>query len=451
MRNALYMVVFGACLVSAAPTKVTYHKDVEPILQKSCQGCHRPGEAAPMSFLTYQDTRPWAKAMRAAVLTKKMPPWFADPKYGHFSNDRTLSQPVIDTLVAWVDAGAPEGDPKDAPKPLDFVEGWAIGKPDLIIEMPKAFSVPASGKIAYQYIITPSGLTEDRWVQAAEIRPGDRSVLHHVQAHAIPATSNSAKSGKIGEFLDADAIDQATIKRTEVALAGGKVPDMFHSGGSGEFLAGYTPGSVPMVLQPGRAKLIKAGSLILFQLHYTASGKATTDRSRLGIIFAKEPPAEHVKTVNVQNFAFTIPPGVDNYPIVARARLTRDITIVNLRPHMHGRGKDFEYRAIYPTGESEIIMRVPRWDFAWQMTYYLDKPKMLPKGTIIEVLGHFDNSANNPNNPDPAALVVYGEQTWNEMLGGLIDVSLDPREAPPELFETVPVKKEISQASTSSK
>ena len=202
-----------------------------------------------------------------------------------------------------------------------------------------------------------------------------------------------------------------------------------------------------MVLKPGQAKLIKAGSMIMFQLHYTASGKAVNDRSRLGLIFAKERPQEHIKTVNVQNFAFTIPAGADNYPIAARARLTRDITIVNLRPHMHGRGKDFEYRAIYPTGESEILMRVPRWDFGWQLTYNLEQPKLLPKGTIIEVLGHYDNLVNNPNAADPTALVVYGEQTWNEMLGGLIDVALDPHEKAPELFESVPAKREGTQAS----
>jgi mono/diheme cytochrome c family protein len=421
---------------STAALTPTFHKSVEPILQARCQGCHRPGEVAPMSFLTYGETRPWAKAIRAAVVQKKMPPWFADPHYGKFSNDQRLSQAELDTLVAWADSGAIEGDIKDAPKPREFVDGWSIGKPDVIIEVPKAFHVPAEGRVAYQYIAVASGFTEDKWVQAAEIRPGNRAVVHHVQAHAISPDSPSAKI--LGEFLDADAIDQRVIARTEKALAGGPMPNQFDSGLGGEYIQGYTPGAQPLDTKPGQAKLIKAGSVILFQLHYTSSGKAGSDQSRLGLVFAKQPPTERLHTVNVQNFAFDIPPMVDNYSISARARLTRDMKIVTLRPHMHFRGKDFEYRAIYPTGESEVLMRVPRWDFNWQMTYYLETPKVLPKGTIIEVLGHYDNSPNNPFNPDPKARVLYGEQTWNEMLGGLIDVALDPYTQSPQFFESVP-------------
>jgi hypothetical protein len=421
---------------ATATAKVTFHKNVEPILQANCQGCHRPGETAPMSLLSYNEARPWAKAIRAAVVQKKMPPWFADPHYGKFSNDRRLSQGDIDTLVAWADSGAIEGDAKDAPKPLEFPDGWSIGKPDMIIEMPKAFNVPAEGKVAYQYIAVASGLTEDKWVQAAEIRPGNRSVVHHVQAHAISPDSPNARN--LGEFLDADAIDQRVITRTEKALAGGPMPNQFDSGLGGEYIQGYTPGAQPLNTKPGQAKLIKAGSVIFFQLHYTSSGKAGSDRSRLGLVFAKEPPAERLHTINVQNFAFDIPPMVDNYAISARARLTRDMKIVTLRPHMHFRGKDFVYTAYYPTGESEVLLKVPRWDFNWQMTYYLETPKVLPKGTIIEVLGHYDNSPNNPANPDPKARVLYGEQTWNEMLGGLIDVALDPSANSPQFFESVP-------------
>lgn len=423
-------------LSTASLAKPTFHKNVEPILQARCQGCHRPGEAAPMSLLTYSDARPWAKAIRAAVVQRKMPPWFADPHYGKFSNDPSLSKSEIDTLAAWVDGGAPEGDPKDAPRPLTFADGWTIGKPDVIIEMPKAFNVPATGKIPYQYIAVASGFTEDKWVQAAEVRPGDRAVVHHVQAHAISPNSQNAKI--LGEFLDANAIDERVIARTEKALAGGPVPDQFDSGLGGEYISGYTPGAEPLDMKPGQAKLIKAGSVIFFQLHYSASGKATSDRSRLGLIFAKQPPKERLHTVNVQNFAFDIPPMVDNYPVVARARLTRDMTIESLRPHMHFRGKDFVYRALYPTGETEILLNVPHWDFNWQLTYHLVKPKILPKGTIIEVVGDYDNSPNNPFNPDPKARVLYGEQTWNEMMGGLIDVVLNPDEKSPQFFESVP-------------
>ena len=419
---------------------VTYHKDVAAVLQKNCMVCHRPGEAAPMSLLTYKDTRPWAKSIRAAVIQKKMPPWFADPAHGRFSNERTLSKAEIDTIVRWVDAGAPEGDPKDGPKALEFVDGWTMGTPDVVFEMPKAFTVPAEGKVPYQYISVATNFKEDRWVKSAEIRPGNRAVVHHIQAHAIPADRPSIK-GRIGEFLDADAIDRNVIELTEKALAGKIVRPQFHSGIEGEYLQGYTPGSVPLELKPGEAKLVKAGSVILFQLHYTTTGKVEMDRSKVGLIFSKDPPSRRIHTANVQNFAFTIPPRTDNYPVVARARATRDLTVTSLRPHMHFRGKSIQYKVTYPTGESEILLRLPRWDFNWQLTYTLEKPKLLPKGTVIELLGIYDNSANNPFNPDPNALVVYGEQTWNEMLGGLMDVALDPNGPNPELFEAVEEKR----------
>jgi mono/diheme cytochrome c family protein len=339
--------------VQAAST-VTYHKDVEAILQKNCLTCHRPGEATPMSMLTYKETRPWAKAIRAAVIRRKMPPWFADPAHGQFRNDRRLSQAEIDTVVQWVDAGAPEGDTKDAPKPLEIVEGRTIGTPDAIFEMPKAFMIPATGKVPYQYITVPTHFTEDKWVQAAEIRPGNRAVVHHIQAHAVPGDRPSLK-GKIGEFLDAEAIDKRTIETTQAALEGKLTRPQFHSGVEGEYLQGYTPGSISLDLKPEEAKLVKAGSVILFQLHYTSSGKEETDQSPVGLIFAKEPPMLRIHTANVQNFAFTIPPPVDDYPVSARARTTRDLTVVNLRPHMHFRGKSIEYKVTYPSGESEIL------------------------------------------------------------------------------------------------
>ena len=397
-----------------------------------------------MSFLTYAETRPWAKSIRSAVLQKNMPPWFADPAHGEFSNDRRLSKTEIDTLVKWVDSGAVEGNPGDAPKPIKFADAWNMGKPDILFEMPKAFTVPATGKVPYQYIAVATNFTEDKWVAAAEIRPGNRAVVHHIQAHAIPA-DRPLLQGKLGQFLDADKIDQRTIALTEAALAGKVERPQFHSGVDGEYLQGYTPGSVALDLKPGQAKLIKAGSVILFQLHYTAIGKEATDQSKVGLIFAKDPPAQRIHTVNVQNFAFTIPPRADDFPVAAQARVTRDITIVNLRPHMHSRGKDIQVSAIYPTGESEILLRLPRWDFNWQMTYTLQSPKLLPKGTIIEVLGHYDNSANNPANPDPNARVVYGEQTWNEMLASLIDISLDPEMKSPEVFEPVIAQPVVSR------
>ena len=421
-----------AVLANAA---VTFHKDVEPILQKRCQGCHRPGEAAPMSFLSYPDARPWAKAIRNAVLQGKMPPWLADPAHGKFANDSSLSAREREVLAAWADAGAPRGDPKDAPAPLRFTEGWSIGQPDVVIEMAKGFAVPASGTVPYQYIIVPTHFTEDKWIQAAEIRPGDRSVLHHVWAFARPPDSAVWKTQPVGEFIDVEALER---QRRAARKPGAPDPDMFSSGLGMDAIQSYTPNSVAVRHPEGQAKLIKAGSTIVFQLHYTASGKAATDRTRIGLIFAKQPPTLRVKTVNVQSFAFSIPAGAPNHPMWAGARLRRDITLISLRPHMHLRGKDFAYRVTYPSGETEILLRLPRWDFNWQLTYRLAEPKLLPKGTLIEIVGHFDNSANNPYNPDPKSAVTYGEQTWEEMFAALMDILVDPGTADTELFETVP-------------
>src|SRR5437016_6156436 len=296
------------------PGNVTFNKDVLPILQKNCQTCHRPGEAAPMSFLTYKDTRPWAKAIKQAVLTKKMPPWFADPHFGKFTNDRTLSQSTIDTLVAWADAGAPEGDEKDAPAPLEFVDGWNIGKPDRVFEIPNDYEVPASGVIEYQYIVVPSGITEDRWVQMAEVRPGNRAVVHHVIVYTRDPGSKWLEGAQPGvPFVP---------KRGGGARPGGG-------------LAGYAPGMVPTIHQPGRAILLKAGSDIVFQMHYTPNGKATTDRTKIGVVFAKEPPKERVMTLVAGTVRFAIPPGDPNHRVDASITLQDDAQIISFMPHMH--------------------------------------------------------------------------------------------------------------------
>jgi hypothetical protein len=394
-----------AVAANTSPAPITFQKNVLPVLQKNCQGCHRPGEAAPMSFLTYESTRPWAKAIKQAVVTKKMPPWFADPHYGKFGNDRTLSQNEIDTLVAWADSGAREGDLRDAPKALAFVEGWRIGKPDMVIEMPTAFEVPASGTIDYQYIVIPSGLTEDKYVQMAEARPGNNALVHHIIAFIREPGNPWLKDAPKG-----------------VAFA----PKRNGGGGAalGDSLAGYAPGVTPKIMQPGQAKMIKAGSDIVVQMHYTANGTAGTDKSRVGIVFAKEKPTERVLSIAAATMNFVIPPGDPNYEVYAKLTLQADSTLVSLLPHMHFRGKDFIYRATYPTGEKEVLLSVPNYDFNWQLSYDLAQPKVLPKGTLIECTAHFDNSANNKYNPDPTKEVRFGEQTWEEMMFGFFDVAV---------------------------
>ena len=273
MNRALLILLFelcSACLFAqmGSMTAPTFTKDVAPILQKNCQSCHRPGEAGPFSMLTYEDTRPWAGAIKLAVQQKIMPPWFADPQYGHFANDRSLSQEDIHTIVAWVTAGAPKGDPKDMPAPLNFVEGWGIPKPDAVLQLPREFAVPESGMVEYQYVIVPTGFTEDKWVQAAEVRPTEHSVVHHIIAYVREPGSNYFKDQKPGVFFE--AVPSKTDEKVDTSA----LPS--------DFLVGYAPGQPAEILPPGEAKLIKAGSDIVFEVHYTPNGKAVMDRTKLG-------------------------------------------------------------------------------------------------------------------------------------------------------------------------
>ena len=427
-------VLVGACATllsyaASAPSQVTFNKDVLPIMQKRCQNCHRPGEVAPMSFLTYQDVRPWAKAIREAVLTRKMPPWFADPHYGKFANDRSLNKDEIDTLVSWVDAGVREGDAKDAPAPVEWVDGWSIGKPDAVFEMPHDFEVPTAGTIEYQYIVIPSGFTQDTWVQAAEARPGNRKLVHHIIAFVRPPGSKWLSEAKPGEpFVPAAKKDDEKKKKKN------DEEEKDDGAASPELLIGFAPGLVPMTLPTGQAKLVKAGSDFIFQMHYTANGKAGADRSRIGVIFAKQPPKERVFTANATNSKFVIPPGDPAYRADASITIQAPARLVDLMPHMHFRGKDFEYRLIYPTGETETVLSVPKYDFNWQLFYYFAKPVVLPKGTKIECTAHFDNSPNNPYNPDPKAEVRWGDQTWEEMMIGWFDVAVDAGKDPVDVI-----------------
>jgi hypothetical protein len=421
--------------VSSVPT---YYKDIAPLMQNRCQECHRSGEVAPMSFMSYDQVRPWAKAIKNAVLTKKMPPWFADPHFGKFSNDRSLSQHEIDTLIAWIDGGAKEGDKKDAPQPRQFAEGWQIGQPDLVLQMPIAVDIPATGVVDYTYVVIPTGFTEDKWVQFAEARPDARSAMHHVIAFLRPPGNHWLKDAKPGvpfipehwggardQAKQDKPAGQANTNQTNKASLEDQLP--------GELLVGFAPGLPPTECKPGEAKLVKAGSDIILQLHYTPNGKATTDRSRIGLIFAKEPPQRRVMTMNAMNVFLKIPPGDGNYETHAHATIPQDVTLVNMMPHMHLRGKDFLYTAVYPTGEKQVLLNVPHFDFNWQLAYVEDQELLLPKGTRIECVAHYDNSPNNPANPDATKEVRWGDQTWEEMMIGWFDVSFDAKTDPTQL------------------
>ena len=416
LRLTLTALGFYASLASAASTgsgpTVTFNKDIAPILQKNCQACHRPGEPAPMPLLTYRQVRPWASAIKEAVALKKMPPWFADPHYGQWSNDRSLSKAEIDTIARWVDSGAPEGEAKDVPVPAKFIDGWNIAQPDMVLEMTADYHVPAAGTIDYQYILIPGKFTEDKWVTMAEVRPGNRAVVHHVIAFVRPPGSKWMQDAQPGVPY---------------------VPKKGEGGGPNEFLVGFAPGVVPEKMEPGRAKLIAAGSDIIFQMHYTANGKDATDRTRIGLVFAKEPPKERVYTLAATTNKFEIAAGDPNYRVDSKFEFARDARVVAFLPHMHLRGKDFEYRVKYPDGRTETLLKVPHYSFSWQLSYFPAKELELPAGSVIECTAHYDNSANNPNNPDPTRAVRYGDQSWEEMMFGFFDVAMDPKMDPKDL------------------
>ncbi len=400
---------------------VTFSKDVAPILQKHCQNCHRPGEVGPMPLETYQQARPWAKAIRQAVVTRKMPPWFADSRYGHFSNDVSLPQAAIDTLAAWVDAGAPEGNPADLPKPVSFADGWSIGKPDLVLEMPKALPIPARGTLDIIYLVVPADFKEDRWVQAAEVRPGNRALVHHI--NAILRTPDQKTMRNL-----APGVPYSPPKNTKFTPPpDGSQPDS-------EFFVGYVPGLFGKRWPEGEAKFVPAGSDFIFQIHYSTNGTAGTDQSKIGLIFSKQPPKQRVLSAVAKNWTFVIPPGDAHHEVRSMVEFASDVTLVSLQPHMHYRGKDYEYKAVYPSGESEVLLRVPNYDFNWQLTYFLEKPKLLPRGTRIECTAHYDNSTNNPANPDPKATIRYGEQSWDEMMSGWMEIGFDPATNAKSLF-----------------
>jgi len=443
----LPLCLFSAVVACAAtvPPQVTYYKDVLPVLQKNCQTCHRPGEAAPMSFLTYDSTRPWAKAIKTAVLTKKMPPWFADSHYGKFSNDRTMAQSEIDTLINWADNGAAAGNPKDAPKAMDWVEGWRIGKPDAVISMSVPFEVPASGTIDYQYVVIPTGFTEDKYVQFAEARPGNPALVHHIIAFIREPGNPWMKDAKPGvAFAPRERARQAAQQAQQGGGQQRRGGGDGQGAGFGDMLAGYAPGTVPNVMKPGQAKLVPAGSDIILQMHYTANGKAGSDISKVGLIFSTTKPTERVVTLAATTANFAIPPGDPNYQVDSKLTLQDDSELVDLLPHMHFRGKSFEYRAIYPSGEKETLLNVPKYDFNWQLTYELAKPKVLPKGTVIECTAHYDNSPNNPYNPDPTKEVHFGEQTWEEMMFGFFEVAVPLDKTAMDLM--MPKKKPAGQS-----
>lgn len=367
----------------------TFHRDVEPIFQKRCVECHRPGEIGPFSLLKYEKAKSSAKQIKEVVVRRRMPPWHADPKFGEWKNDRRLSNQEVDTIAAWADAGAPEGDPKDAPAPRKFTDGWQIGAPDAMYTIPRKERVPAEGTLPYRNLFVPTGLKEDRWVQAVEIRPSARQVVHHVLAFVIFPLNRLSEQPKID--------------------------------GLNGYVGIFVPGEGPTVFPEGMGKYLPAGATIAFQIHYTTTGEAADDQTQIGFLWAKKPPKLEVITHSVTNTAIRIPAGAADHAQEASYTFTHDARILSFLPHMHVRGKAFKYVAVASDGREEVLLDIPRYDFNWQTCYRLKEPRLVKKGTTIRALARYDNSKGNPANPDPTKDVKWGQQTWEEMLVGYLD------------------------------
>jgi hypothetical protein len=401
-------------------TSPTFYRDVLPILQQRCQSCHRSGEIAPMPFVTYEQTRPFAQAIRQAVTARKMPPWFADACCGHFANDPSLTTQQIATISAWAAVGAPAGKPSDAPPPPHWAEGWNIPNPELVLRMPTPVPIPEHGAIEYTYEIVPTGFTQDRWVQMSEVHPSAREHVHHAVVYIRPPHSAWLQGAPVGVPFTASTLTNPEDRRGAHFT-------------TADLLLVYAPGSSPDRWPDGLAKFIPAGSDLVFQMHYTTNERAANDQTSIGLVFAQHPPRQRVLSLQLNRHGLMIPPHADNFEVEVQGTLPNDCTLLSFFPHMHLRGKRFEYNLISAEGTAETLLKV-NWDFYWQLSYRLAEPRFLKAGSKLQAIAWYDNSANNPHNPDPNATVVWGEQTWNEMMVGFFDVAVPAGMSKEEFF-----------------
>jgi hypothetical protein len=444
--------VVGAVVLMASQTahpagqtlpSPTFYKEVLPILQKNCQSCHRPGQIAPFSLLTYESTRPWARSIKTKVESRQMPPWFADPHVSEFSNNPSLSDGQIETIARWVDGGAPAGDTNDAPAPVQWAEnGWTV-KPDFIIKGME-YPVPAhtpSDVIEWATYYVPTGLTKDTWITSLEIKPSELSVTHHICVTFVE--HNPAV--KYNDLLWVDRKrDEAGVDLEDNGINNLVPPGAVRTRpvNSGTNDGCYVPGkSLEDYRIYNSAKLIPAGSDLRFQIHYTPTGKERVDLPEVGVTIAKEPPARIYVTAGISapgsRKLFAIPPNDANWSSPpAQATFTADAELVWMMPHMHVRGKDMTYVLQYPDGRKETVLHVPRYDFNWQLGYNLAKPIKVPKGTRMTVYAHFDNSPSNKHNPDPSRTVYMGTMTWEEMMFPFFSVVVDKSVDPTKVIST---------------
>jgi hypothetical protein len=436
MNTRLVGFVVASCVISVLPAfaqstgaaKPTFNKDVAPIFFANCTSCHRAGEIAPMSLMTYKEARPWARSIANAVKTGAMPPWHADPAIGHFLNARRLTDEQKSTIIRWVDAGAPEGNAGDLPPAPQYAQGWRIGKPDAILEMQEDYPLPASGEIPYLYFEVPANFAEDRWIKAWEMRPGNAEVVHHVIVYVRPPqtedapqrpAAGAARPQQVITFADGMDIPAGQTGGPQLPEGQRKPPFPNYRArprGIAGSIGGYVPGNSTRVFPEGTAMRLPKGSSLVFQMHYTTIGKETTDRTRLGLIFSKEPPRMALSGTALVNGGLHIPPGAANHRVDAEMTLNRDLLLFSMTPHTHVRGKKWFYEVEYPDGRKEPLLSVPNYDFEWQHEYQFATPIKLPAGTKVRASAWYDNSKENPSNPDATKDVWWGDQTWEEMM-----------------------------------
>ncbi|HUN62066.1 MAG TPA: cytochrome c [Candidatus Sulfotelmatobacter sp.] len=401
----------------------TFYKDVLPILQEHCQVCHRTGGIAPMALETYEETKRFAAAIRVATQNRTMPPWFAVRGIGKFSNDPSLSDEQIAELTSWAASNAPAGNPAEAPAQRKWSGRWTMAKPDLVVAMKQGVEIPADGEVDYTYEIVPTNFQEGRWVQGSEILPGMPENVHHAVVYVRPPGSPWLRHAPMGKPFTAESLATEEDRRDAMWT-------------DSDILLVYAPGSTPDNWAEGMAKYVPAGSDLVFQMHYTTNGKAGKDVTRIGLRFAKGIPAKRVLTLQLTNDHFVIPPGVPDYRVEAWGTLPNDALLLSFFPHMHLRGKRFEYNILRDDGRVETLLRV-NYHFHWQMSYRLAEPLALKAGTKLQAVAWFDNSRGNPHNPDPEAAVRWGEQTSDEMMVGFFDVAVERDFDKARFFERV--------------
>lgn len=429
----LNLILFFGLAADVTPQNVTWSKDVAPIVYRHCATCHRPGDIAPMAMLTYQETRPWAKAIKASVVTRRMPPWHADPKIGHFENDARLSEKEIATIQKWVDGGAKEGDPKLAPPIPTFAEGWKLGKPDMVFDIGEDHVVEATGPDENTNFTVEMNLDRDLWVSGVDLQPGNRRVVHHAHVKVITPQKATPKSkAEISPELDLRKLMIREGSESWLKLDAPVIDDGCSHPGGGDYpgvdreaeavLASFLPGRDPEKWPDGYAKFIPAGSKLQFQIHYSkTSGKRETDRTRVGFILAKEPPKFEVKRRDIHNHYFLIPANAPNHQVTACYTIPEDSQLLSFTPHMHYRGKSMSVEITRPGQNVETILAIPNYDFEWQTLYKFKEAVSLPKGTKLKIIAHFDNSANKRGNPNPDEIVRWGSPTKKEMMDGWLE------------------------------